>query len=223
MSGGSNANNKQVMKQDSKDRPLLNTSPADLSDSEGACFLCLEGDLRGDPLAKCCTRCNALTHQRCWHEYRYNQRVASLRSRMLRESLPRSQMVCSICKTGEAKLAREDAGQLRSWMFLSDERDRQQELPDFNDESQDLVDVGASICNFKLVLCNLLLLVVCGTITALIFAHSRNGYSGDYLMTSVVVAYESILVQVVALFVYTRRRERLQAMQQRRLPGGLPT
>ena len=47
------------------------------SNEDKACFLCLESDLRCDPLRKCCSQCSAMTHAKCWAEWRYKQRVAS--------------------------------------------------------------------------------------------------------------------------------------------------
>ncbi|CAD7954262.1 unnamed protein product [Amoebophrya sp. A120] len=169
---------------------LLNTEPAAdvLSDNEsGACFLCLEGDGENprDKLLPCCTRCNAMTHARCWQEYRYNQRIASLRCRMLRVSLPRSQMLCTICKTGNAKISREEDAVLKSWMWCGESRIDSEE--EFNGESQDLVDVAAAMCSFRVVVTNLVLLLVCATVTAVVFAKSESAYAGDWVMVSFVV------------------------------------
>ncbi|KAF4752738.1 hypothetical protein FOZ62_026102, partial [Perkinsus olseni] len=54
-------------------------------------------------LVSCCDRCYAHVHRGCWAEWRQNQRMTALRSRLtgLRPS-GTDPFLCSICKTGQA-------------------------------------------------------------------------------------------------------------------------
>ena len=74
-----------------------------------------------------------------------------------------------------------------------------------------LIIKTGSICSFRVVIANLLVLLVAGTATAIAFAHSR-WYSGDVFMIAFTVGYESLVVQIVFLFILTRRRQRLRSV-----------
>ena len=112
-------------------------------EDEKACFLCLESDQPDDPLIACCSRCHARTHQSCWAEWRYNQRIASLRARLLGErGSGNSQLLCTICKTGQARIAAESVEELRGWMLAGSGRSFSRVDDDLMDEeSNDLVEM----------------------------------------------------------------------------------
>jgi len=79
--------------------------------SDRACFICLEDD--GD-LVSCCSQCFGVAHTRCWRECRTSQRSNAIRSRMTGTSSLRDPFLCSICKTGRARMQGETVS--REWM-----------------------------------------------------------------------------------------------------------
>merc|ERR1719487_208 len=78
------------------------------------CFICLQ-DEESEELVKCCTTCYARTHVRCWREWRNNQRITALRSRLLGLRMQTNHLLrCTICKSGTAVVAGEEDG--LEWM-----------------------------------------------------------------------------------------------------------
>ncbi|EER19668.1 hypothetical protein Pmar_PMAR012656 [Perkinsus marinus ATCC 50983] len=79
-------------------------SSVNLAVTDRMCFICLEGP-EGEcgELVPCCDRCYAHVHRGCWAEWRQNQRMTALRSRLtgLRPA-GTDPFLCSICKTGQA-------------------------------------------------------------------------------------------------------------------------
>lgn len=53
------------------------------AEDDRRCFICLMEDDADAPLVRCCSTCYAQTHRRCWREWRNNQRLTALRSRLL--------------------------------------------------------------------------------------------------------------------------------------------
>lgn len=75
---------------------------------EGICFICLDGtedlsspDIR---LVSCCSQCYAVTHIRCWKEWRLSQAAHARRVRVAGNRIGTDPFLCSICKSGAARL-----------------------------------------------------------------------------------------------------------------------
>lgn len=86
-------------------------------ESTRACFICLEEAEEENALVSCCTRCYGVAHARCWREWRANQRSVALRLRQSGGSgsfSSRDPFVCTICKTGRARLVGEVVN--REWI-----------------------------------------------------------------------------------------------------------
>jgi len=211
LGSSSSANNR------SKEVPLLTTEesdpppPSEPAGDDRACFLCLEGDLEDDLLVPCCTRCSAHVHNTCWTEFRYQQRVASLRSRFLREPLPRSQLLCTICKTGNAIVRQEDEGILRNWMYLGDGGDGDANAPNNrrrgDSDDEDIIDLMGNVCSFRVVCVNMVISVMVVTGTSVMMANSE-GYTGDTVILIFLGLYEVMVMQMVILFVYAKLKAR---------------
>merc|ERR1719487_382727 len=78
------------------------------------CFICLQ-DEENEELVKCCSTCFARTHVRCWRDWRNNQRITALRSRLLGLRVQTNHLLlCTICKSGTAVVTGEEDG--LEWM-----------------------------------------------------------------------------------------------------------
>ncbi len=75
---------------------------------EKACFICLDGsETEDDLLVSCCTRCFAMCHGRCWTEWRTSQGNHARRVRLAGNRVSADPFLCSICKTGSARVCGE--------------------------------------------------------------------------------------------------------------------
>eukprot|EP01054_Gregarina_sp_Poly1_P006424 Gregarina_sp_Poly_1__6423@NODE_342_length_9417_cov_265_709412_g286_i0_p2_GENE_NODE_342_length_9417_cov_265_709412_g286_i0NODE_342_length_9417_cov_265_709412_g286_i0_p2_ORF_typecomplete_len345_score42_72FANCL_C/PF11793_8/0_034ProkRING_1/PF14446_6/0_016ProkRING_1/PF14446_6/1_3e03Zn_ribbon_17/PF17120_5/0_1RINGv/PF12906_7/0_11zfRING_2/PF13639_6/0_16PHD/PF00628_29/0_74PHD/PF00628_29/2_8e03_NODE_342_length_9417_cov_265_709412_g286_i0301037 len=72
----------------------------------GNCFICLEDD-RKRQLLSCCSQCSAVTHKKCWYQWRRKQRLTTLRARLLATNIS-DPLGCTICKTGIAQIEGEE-------------------------------------------------------------------------------------------------------------------
>ena len=79
--------------------------------NERLCFICLDGtDDRSDvesSLVPCCSRCFAVTHPRCWKEWRRSQANYARRNRVAGNQINSDPFVCSICKSGSSRVTGE--------------------------------------------------------------------------------------------------------------------
>lgn len=75
---------------------------------ERLCFICLDNsDDSSDPdskLVSCCTRCYAVTHPGCWRDWRSSQASYARRTRVSGNRLAADPFLCSICKSGAARI-----------------------------------------------------------------------------------------------------------------------
>jgi hypothetical protein len=199
-----------------------------MESSERHCFICLLDEEKDQPLISCCTTCYASVHVSCWREWRNNQRITALRSRLLGLRMQTNNLLrCSICKSGTAVVAGEEEDGLE-WMheFLSgggDERgnDRAPVTPfigaefvrrrDDSDEDTelqlgDLADVKT--CLAIVVYLVVLLLVI---IAACVLIVMQRFYAGDVILCCIIGLYELSVLQVVALAIARRRASLLGA------------
>ena len=76
--------------------------------AERVCFICLDDNhLDEDKLVSSCTRCHAMVHQSCWSNWRSSQASNARRSRVSGIWSASDPFLCSICKSGAARLERE--------------------------------------------------------------------------------------------------------------------
>ena len=75
---------------------------------ERLCFICLDGSETagdgGSKLVSCCSRCYAVTHPLCWTEWRGSQAHHARRSRLAGTRVNSDPFLCSICKSGSARI-----------------------------------------------------------------------------------------------------------------------
>ena len=115
------------------------------------CFICLEED---EQLHSCCTQCFGVAHSRCWRDWRTNQRLSALR--LQRQGGGRDPFLCSICKTGRARLAGESVS--REWLEVvlhAVVRGRSGEEAE-TDMFEELESSAEGCCSRKFVLVNVL-------------------------------------------------------------------
>ena len=86
---------------DTTTAPDLPTLRRENSGSERACFICLDGQ-EDEELCQCCSQCYSAVHRSCWREWRTNQRINVLRSRLMGHANVPNPFLCTICKTGTA-------------------------------------------------------------------------------------------------------------------------
>ncbi|KEG03889.1 conserved Plasmodium protein, unknown function [Plasmodium vinckei vinckei] len=89
-------------------KPVLHRKDINFEDekTEFLCFICLEKNSKDFVLYPCCSLCSAVVHKKCWYKLRKTQKLNSLRSKLL--GLNKSDpILCSICKTGVAKIEEE--------------------------------------------------------------------------------------------------------------------
>jgi hypothetical protein len=75
---------------------------------ERVCFICLDdSNADEDRLLPCCTRCCARVHQSCWMNWRSSQTSHARRARVSGIWSGPDPFMCSICKSGAARLENE--------------------------------------------------------------------------------------------------------------------
>eukprot|EP00927_Polykrikos_kofoidii_P072106 TRINITY_DN6825_c0_g1_i1.p1 TRINITY_DN6825_c0_g1~~TRINITY_DN6825_c0_g1_i1.p1 ORF type:complete len:472 (-),score=61.72 TRINITY_DN6825_c0_g1_i1:34-1449(-) len=185
------------------------------------CFICLQEHDKDNRLVPCCTTCYACTHVRCWREWRNNQRITTLRSRLLGLRMQADNLLlCSICKSGTAMVRGEEDG--LEWMnelfcrtsggvddrmiqLARRQNDSNDELESnyYNDfmESRTWWTVGVYIIFFVFVLS-----------VSVTVAITQHFYAGDVALCCVIAIYELSVLHIVALVV-TRRRAADQSIQ----------
>jgi len=205
------------------------TPPPDSSPDGGEthCFICLMDDDKDNPLTPCCTTCYARVHVRCWREWRNNQRITALRSRLLGLRMQTNHLLrCTICKSGTAVVAGEEDG--LEWMneLLCgggggvDEargedgaaarrgglahavavRPRDDSDEDGDNQLEDLVDMKT--CLALVVYLGVLILVL---LIACVLIVMQRFYAGDVILCCIIALYELSVLQIVALAVARRR------------------
>jgi len=200
------------------------SSTSGLDAAERHCFICLQDDEKDDPLIGCCTTCYARVHIRCWREWRNNQRITALRSRLLGLRMQTNHLLrCTICKSGTALVAGEEDG--LEWMnellcgggeqpqgedggngarlgglahAVTGRREDSDE--DGDTQLEDLIDMKTCLALVAyLGVIVLVLLVACVLIVMQRF------YAGDVILCCIIALYELSVLQIVAMAVARRR------------------
>jgi hypothetical protein len=168
-----------------------------------ACFICLEDD---DELVSCCTRCYGVAHARCWREWRANQRTSALRTRQSGNGRVRDPFLCSICKTGRARLEGESLH--REWMetvlsamMQRTERGGGSETDMFEDLDE---DAAFSCCTRRVILTNIL--VVFGLSFAAILIDQFELLSTSAVVMAVFLLLTQWIIFMAAWGLAERRR-----------------
>lgn len=180
-----------------------NPNNNDEGDLERTCFICLADDENSDAgLVRCCTQCYTQVHAKCWKDWRNNQRITILRSHLLGLRVPRNQLLCSICKTGQAKVPEEDTSELE-WLDRHNDDDSQSE--DMDELSQ---FVDSKMCTSRLLFMNAVLLVIV-LIVSILAVTLGHYYTGDIVLFSFIGVYEVGIFEILALMVFRRRQQML--------------
>lgn len=180
------------------------------------CFICLGDGGKDTPLVRCCSTCYACVHVRCWRDWRNNQRITALRSRLLGLRMQTSNLLrCTICKSGTAVLAGEEDG--LEWMnellcgggdnntgpgrlFGNMLTHREDSDEDGDAQLEDLVDMRT--CFALMVYLGVLILVLLVACTLIVM---QQFYAGDVVLCCIIALYELSVLQIVALAVARRR------------------
>jgi len=202
-------------------------APRARGSSDRHCFICLQDGGKDSPLVRCCSTCYACTHLSCWREWRNNQRITALRSRLLGLRMQTNNLLrCTICKSGTAVLAGEEDG--LEWMnelLCGNEPGHAGQGDDTgpgrvfggafghidSDEDgdaqlEDLVDMRTCFAlAVYLAVLILVLLVACTLIVMQQF------YAGDVVLCCIIALYELSVLQIVALAVARRRSAMVSA------------
>eukprot|EP00929_Paragymnodinium_shiwhaense_P093781 TRINITY_DN54051_c0_g1_i1.p1 TRINITY_DN54051_c0_g1~~TRINITY_DN54051_c0_g1_i1.p1 ORF type:complete len:459 (+),score=108.37 TRINITY_DN54051_c0_g1_i1:241-1617(+) len=195
------------------------------AEQDRTCFICLmEEDKEDDNLLiPCCTTCYACVHKRCWREWRNNQRVTALRSRLLGTRMQTNNLLrCSICKSGTAMVAGEEGGldwinellgggeargqDARTLTLASLARRANESGDDREPHLEDFLD-GRTCGAMAVYLAVLLVVLVAG---CSLIAMQRF-YAGDVVLCCIIALYELSVLQLVILAITRRRAARLAA------------
>ncbi|CAG9472470.1 conserved Plasmodium protein, unknown function [Plasmodium vivax] len=169
------------------------------------CFICLEENLENCYLISCCSVCTACVHKRCWYSWRKTQKLSSLRSKILGLN-KLDPLLCTICKTGTAKIEDE-----KDFNWIVNNNTNKEYLQDellrtiasiLNNEGN---DSSIPILHFRYIFSiNLLFLII--TIVVIIIFTVVFHFTATYvLLIALFVLYEIIVLQIV-LYLYVRIR-----------------
>ncbi|CEM39312.1 unnamed protein product [Vitrella brassicaformis CCMP3155] len=179
-----------------------------------ACFICLEDD-SSEELVGCCSQCYAMVHRRCWREWRSNQRLNHIRSRLLGYAAPNPSL-CTICKTGVSRVIGEEEG--GAWDGSSpvagDRRSAEAALQDqfletlsrvlrnSDDDDDDLDEPPLCAGPTPIFGAALIFLVI---VFDLVFISMTKAWAGDVVLLSLLAIYEFFVMQLVIMAIYQRR------------------
>mmetsp|Transcript_293 Transcript_293/g.999 ORF Transcript_293/g.999 Transcript_293/m.999 type:complete len:441 (+) Transcript_293:92-1414(+) len=208
--------------QEREERPMAREG------SDRHCFMCLGEDEPDNQLYPCCTTCYARVHIKCWKEWRHNQRITALRSRLLGLRMQSNNLLrCTICKSGTAVVTGEEGG--LEWMNdmlcagtdgnarevavggLAAALARREESDGEGDGfPEELADTKTCVA---LVVYLSILVVVLLTTCVLIFMHQFYAY--DVVLCCIMALYELSILQLVGLAIIRRRSAMVAAAQPR--------
>mmetsp|Transcript_116517 Transcript_116517/g.323937 ORF Transcript_116517/g.323937 Transcript_116517/m.323937 type:complete len:293 (-) Transcript_116517:197-1075(-) len=195
------------------------------AEDDRRCFICLMDGDADAPLMRCCSTCYAQTHRRCWREWRNNQRLTALRSRLLGLRMQTDHLLrCTICKSGTAMLEGEE-GALQ-WMnsLLCGGSEAaggvmdsigpllgapaRRESSDEDAQLEDLIDMRT--CMALVAYLGVLVLVL---LVACVLIVTQRYYAGDVVLCCIIALYELSILQIVALAVARRRGATLATLE----------
>jgi len=190
--------------------------------AERRCFICLTDGDRGDPLVSCCTTCYGCTHITCWREWRTNQRMTALRSRLLGLHMQTNHLLrCTICKSGTAVVPGEEDG--LEWMnelLCGSENGGDDSLPrtlpntaqnEADVDPEDMLLEGLSDTRVRTVLLVHVLIMIFIMMLACAFMAVKRFYAGDIIICCIIALYELCVFQIVVIVLVRRRHALTQA------------
>jgi len=186
--------------------------------TERHCFICLQDGDGDNPLVSCCSTCYGYTHVTCWHEWRTNQQMTALRSRLLGPYMQTNNLLqCTICKSGTAVVPGEEDG--LEWMnelLYSSDSGVDNSLARMHPNSspyhpEDLLLAGLSDSRDRTVLTAHTLIMVSIMVMACTFMAVQRFYEGDTIVCCIIALYELCVLLIFVLAVVRRRSALMQA------------
>ncbi|SPJ11588.1 conserved Plasmodium protein, unknown function [Plasmodium sp. DRC-Itaito] len=167
------------------------------------CFICLEKKFENSNLISCCSLCTACVHKKCWYTWRRNQKLSALRSKILGLN-KLNPLLCTICKTGIAKIEEEND---MNWIInnSSNKEYLQDELlriissllnNEINDNHMPMLHIKyIFLFNFIFLILSIFLIILFSVVF---------NFSLTYvLLIALFILYEIIVLQIV-LYLYIR-------------------
>ncbi|CDU20907.1 hypothetical protein YYC_01708 [Plasmodium yoelii 17X] len=187
-------------------KPVLHRKDINLEDekTEFLCFICLEKNLKDFDLYPCCSLCSAVVHKKCWYKLRKTQKLSSLRSKLLGLN-KLDPILCTICKTGVAKIEEEEGDDFK---WAQDCNSNKEYLQDellrtiysvlnngiTNNDNNNFILHSRYIFFFNLVF---LIVLITLTISLILFFKVPVPYA---FLISLLILYEVIVLQIVIYF-----------------------
>jgi hypothetical protein len=144
------------------------------------CFICLDDE---GELISCCSRCYGVSHSRCWKEWRNSQRNSASRRRPGSSIRLADPFLCSICKTGRARLIGETV--TRDWIEVVLSATINSESGNSEiDMFEDIEDDPFSCCSRKILVTNFILvtLVTISTVILAVFEKITQSHASVFLI-----------------------------------------
>ncbi|CAD2105736.1 conserved Plasmodium protein, unknown function [Plasmodium vinckei brucechwatti] len=186
-------------------KPILHRKDINLEDekTEFLCFICLEKNLKDFVLYPCCSLCSAVVHKKCWYKLRRTQKLSSLRSKLLGLN-KLDPILCSICKTGVAKIEEEEGDDFK-WAqdcnsnkeYLQDELLRT--IYSVLNNGVDNNNNNSSLHSRYIFVFNLVFLIILITLIVLLILFFKVPIPYAFLI-GLLVLYEVIVIQIVIYF-----------------------
>ncbi|CAD2114226.1 conserved Plasmodium protein, unknown function [Plasmodium vinckei] len=186
-------------------KPVLHRKDINFEDekTEFLCFICLEKNLKDFVLYPCCSLCSAVVHKKCWYKLRKTQKLSSLRSKLLGLN-KLDPILCSICKTGVAKIEEEEDDDFK-WAqdcnsnkeYLQDELLRT--IYSVLNNGVDNNNNNSSLHSRYIFVFNLVFLIILVTLIVLLILFFKVPIPYAFLI-GLLVLYEVIVIQIVIYF-----------------------
>ncbi|SCN63529.1 conserved Plasmodium protein, unknown function [Plasmodium chabaudi adami] len=186
-------------------KPVLHRKDINLEDerTEFLCFICLEKNLKDFVLYPCCSLCSAVVHKKCWYKLRKTQKLSSLRSKLLGLN-KLDPILCSICKTGVAKIEEEEGDDFK-WAqdcnsnkeYLQDELLRT--IYSVLNNGVDNHNNNSVLHSRYIFVFNLVFLIILITLIVLLILFFKVPIPYAFLI-GLLVLYEVIVIQIVIYF-----------------------
>ncbi|SBS98576.1 conserved Plasmodium protein, unknown function [Plasmodium ovale] len=169
------------------------------------CFICLEKNLENSHLLSCCSLCTACVHKKCWYSWRKTQKLSSLRSKLLGLN-KLDPLLCTICKTGTAKIEEE-----KDFNWLANKSSNKEYLQDellriiASLLNNDMHDNNIPTLHFRYIFSFNIIFLIISIFVIILFTVVFHFTTTYVLLIALLVLYEIIVLQIV-LYLYIRMR-----------------
>ncbi|SBT50342.1 conserved Plasmodium protein, unknown function [Plasmodium ovale wallikeri] len=169
------------------------------------CFICLEKNLENSHLLSCCSLCTACVHKKCWYSWRTTQKLSSLRSKLLGLN-KLDPLLCTICKTGTAKIEEE-----KDFNWLANNSSNKEYLQDellriiASLLNNDMHDNNIPTLHFRYIFSFNIIFLIISIFVIILFTVVFHFTTTYVLLIALLVLYEIIVLQIV-LYLYIRMR-----------------